>query len=116
VLGTAEVEPADGDAVALAALTVIVAAAVGFVVVGPEALPVTVSLTERTEVAFAATATCALSCVLAEVESTVPRSHEALPSGVQLKVNFGARLEGAVVRLRVTLDTLPAVAHALTVH
>lgn len=112
---TAEVEPTDADAGALCAVTVIVAAAAGFFV-RPVALPVTVTLTEPTEVAFAATATCAWSCLLAEFASTVPRSHDALPSGVQPTVNFGAKLEGAAVRLSATLDALPPVVHALTVH
>jgi hypothetical protein len=73
--------------------------------------------TDVTVVAEAATATFACSCRWAELASSAPRSHDAVPSWLpQPKLNVGFRLAGVAVRRMVASGTLPPVVQAVTVH
>ena len=81
------------------------------------ALSAAVRRTDVTVLAEAATATFACSCRWAELASSAPRSHDAVPSWVpQPKLNVGFRLAGVAVRRIVASGTLPPVAQAVTVH
>jgi hypothetical protein len=81
------------------------------------ALATTVSRTDVTLVAVTGTATCACSSRLADVTSTAPRSHSAVPSWLpQPTLYLGFRLAGAAARLMVAWGTLPPCVHAFTIH
>lgn len=80
------------------------------------ALPVAVRLTEVTVVAVAGTVSCAWSSRIAEVASTAPRSHKAVPSPCaqpKLKVGVPAP-EGEAPSCSLTSATLPPVVQAST--
>ena len=81
-------------------------------------LPVTVRLTDVTDVAVTGTVTCAWSCRGAEFASTAPRSHEDVPSALpQPKLKPGAPpLAGVACSWIVASGTSPPVVQALTVH
>ena len=81
-------------------------------------LPVTVRLTDVTDVAVTGTVTCAWSCRGAEFASTAPRSHEDVPSALpQPKLKPGAPpLAGIACSWMVASGTSPPVVQALTVH
>jgi hypothetical protein len=73
--------------------------------------------TDVTVVADVATVTFACSWRWAELASSAPRSHDALPSWLpQPKLNVGFRLVGAATRRTVASVTLPPVVQAVTVH
>jgi hypothetical protein len=91
---------------AAAAATVVVSAAAGgvhFVVV--TTLAVAVSFTELTEVAFDATAICALRLVAFVV--TELRLHEAVPSLAHPLLNVGFWLDGCAVSATDTSEAVP---------
>lgn len=120
VPGAAESAEADDDdddeEAAGAAVTLIAADACGSLDTCA-ALATAVRLTDVTVLADAATATFACSCRWAELASSAPRSHDALPSWLpQPKLNAGLRLEGAATRLRLASGTLPPSVQAVTVH
>jgi hypothetical protein len=81
-------------------------------------LPMTVRLSEVTDVAVTGTVTCAWSCRGAEFASIAPRSHEDVPSALpQPKLNPGAPpLAGVACSWIVASGTSPPVVQALTVH
>jgi len=110
---------ADGD-VLVVGVTVpeiwTVADAVGFLV-RLAAVPVTVNLTDFTDDAVVATVDLAWSCRCADVESTAPRSHDAVASSLpQPKLNFGATLDGVACSRTIASVRLPPVVQALTTH
>jgi hypothetical protein len=81
------------------------------------ALSAAVRRTDVTVLAEAATATFACSCRCAELASSAPRSHDAVPSWLpQPKLNVGFKLAGVAVRRMVASGTLPPVVQAVTVH
>jgi len=81
------------------------------------ALPITVNLTDVTDVAVAATSDSAWSCRSADCASISPRSQDAVPSSVpQPKLNFGPALDGVACRRMVASGRLPPVVQALTTH
>lgn len=105
VLVPAEALVVPAEAVA-AAVTLIETAATGPFEM-PVPLPVTVNLTESTDVAVDGTLTCARSSVFVDVESMVPRLVCADPSPLPATVNLGDKLDGVAVSLRAALATLP---------
>ena len=82
------------------------------------ALPVAVRLTEVTVVAVTGTVSCARSSRIAEVASTAPRSHKAVPSPFpQPKLKLGVPApEGVARNWSLTSGTLPPVVQASTAH
>jgi hypothetical protein len=81
------------------------------------ALATAVRRTDVTVLADAATGTFACNWRCAELASSAPRSHDALPSWLpQPKLNVGFRLAGSATRLTVASGTLPPVVQAVTVH
>jgi len=81
------------------------------------ALPITVSLTDVTDVAVVATFDSAWSCRCADCASIAPRSHDAVPSSLpQPKLNVGPALDGVACSLMVASGRLPPVVQALTSH
>ena len=81
------------------------------------ALPITVSVTDFTDDAVAATSDSAWSCRCADCASIAPRSHDAVPSSLpQPKLNFGPALDGVACRRTVASGRLPPVVQALTTH
>jgi hypothetical protein len=81
------------------------------------ALPITVNLTDFTDVAVAATFDSAWSCRCADCASIAPRSHDAVPSSLpQPKSNFGPALDGVACRRTVASGRLPPFVQALTTH
>ena len=81
------------------------------------ALPVTVSLTDFTDVAVVGTVDSAWSCRLAELASIPPRLHDAVPSSLpQPKLNFGAALDGVACSRTIASVRSPPVVQAVTTH
>jgi hypothetical protein len=81
------------------------------------AVPVTVNVTDFTDDAVVATVDSAWSCRCADVESTAPRSHDAVASSLpQPKLNFGAMLDGVACSRTIASVRLPPVVQALTTH
>ena len=81
------------------------------------ALPVTVSLTDFTDVAVVGTVDSAWSCRLAEVASIPPRLHDAVPSSLpQPKLNFGTTLDGVDRSRTIASVRSPPVVQAVTTH
>lgn len=105
-----------GGTVAAAAVMVTLADAIGSL--GRRAaLPMAVSVTDLTADASAGTVTCAWSCRFADLASTAPRSHDAVPSLLpQPKLNRGVTLVGIAVSLMVASGTFPPVVQALMTH
>lgn len=112
----APVAPAEAAELAGTAVTVVVTDACGSLD-RSVALPAAVSRTDVTVVAEAGTVTFACSWRWAELASSAPRSHDAVPSLLpQPKLNAGLRLAGAADNRMVASATLPPVAQAVTVH
>jgi hypothetical protein len=81
------------------------------------AVPVTVNVTDFTDDAVVATVDSAWSCRCADVESTAPRSHDAVASSLpQPKLNVGAMLDGVACSRTMASVRLPPVVQALTTH
>ena len=81
------------------------------------ALPVTVNLTDFTDVAVVGTVDSAWSCRLAEFASIPPRLHDAVPSSLpQPKLNFGAALDGVACSRTIASVRSPPVVQAVTTH
>jgi hypothetical protein len=82
------------------------------------ALPMAVRLTDLTVAAVTGTVSWACSCRWADFASTVPRSHEDVPSSLpQPKLNPGAPPTAGVACSRmITSERFPPVVQALTVH
>jgi len=82
------------------------------------ALPIAVRLTDLTVAAVTGTVSWAWSCRCADFASTIPRSHEDVPSSLpQPKLNPGAPPTVGVARSRmITSERFPPVVQALTVH
>jgi hypothetical protein len=81
------------------------------------AVPVTVNVTDFTDDAVVATVDSAWSCRRADVESTAPRSHDAVASSLpQPKLNVGAMLDGVACSRTMASVRLPPVVQALTTH
>jgi hypothetical protein len=81
------------------------------------ALAVTVSLTDVTADALAATVACATTSRWGEFASTAPRSHDPVPLWLpQPKLKFGVMLAGEAARWTMASGTLPFCVQALTAH
>jgi hypothetical protein len=80
--------------------------------------PMTVRLTDVTVEAVTGTLSCAWSCRCADCASTVPRSHEDVPSSLpQPKLNRGTPPAAGVACNRIVASGMfPPVVQALTVH